>query len=208
MLGRAAIRAVADENELGRHFRTDKGEDFDDIQDTLHRAEIRKVHQDGFAAGRPLGAAALILGAMIEIAVHEIADDLNWPTDVEFLDRPVAQVAGDGGDAVALLDREARDGQITAVIAHERDVRAVEGGDERQAAGRGHGPCEQSADGMRDRVMDVEEIKTGGFGDFGHFYCESQRVRRMIKQRIRGGFSFVEKNCGHARDSSAWASRN
>src|SRR5437868_1307885 len=42
--------------------------------------------------------------------------------------------------------------------------------------------------------MDMEQIQRLGFEDFEHFGGESQGVRRMIEQRIRGDFHFVEKN--------------
>src|SRR5579864_1080026 len=96
---------------------------------------------------------------MVEIAVHKVADDFNGTVNVEFLDRAVAQVTGNGSDAIALFDRKTRDGKIAAIIADEGDVGAVERSDERQAAGRGHGASQQRADGMRNRVMDVEKIE-------------------------------------------------
>src|SRR5690349_11832247 len=117
MLAGSAVGAVADKNEFGGDFGADEGEDFDGVEDALYRTEIREVHKDCFAIGRPLHAAALIFSAMILIAVHKIADDLDGATDVEFLDRAFAQIIGNGGDAIALLNRKTGDGQIAAVVA-------------------------------------------------------------------------------------------
>jgi len=79
------------------------------------------------------------------------------------------QVARDGGDAVALLDRKARDGEIATIAADEGDVRAVESGDEGKTARRGHRTREHGADGMGDGVMDVEQVERFGFEHFEHF---------------------------------------
>ena len=45
--------------------------------------------------------------ADVEVAVDEVADDFDLGVDAEGLAGAVAQVAGDGGDAVGLLDAEA-----------------------------------------------------------------------------------------------------
>src|SRR5260370_1097926 len=55
-------------------------------------------------------------------------------------------------------DGELGDGKIAAVAADQCNVRAVKRGDERKAARCGHGTSEQGADGMRDRVVHVQEV--------------------------------------------------
>src|SRR5258708_10307635 len=122
VFGGAAVWAVADEDELGGHFGPDNSENFDGIGEALDGTEIREVHQDGFAVGSPLGGESFVGGAAVEIAVYEIRDDFDGALDVEFLERLVEQMAGDGGDAVALLDGKARDGQIGASAPYERNV--------------------------------------------------------------------------------------
>src|SRR5258708_4487100 len=161
--GGAAVWAVADENELGGHFGADEGEDFDGVSDALHGAEIREMHEDGFAVGSPLRGESLVGGATVEIAVHEIGNGFHGGVDFEFLESLLQKITGDRGDAVALLDGEAGDGEITAVAADESDVRAMQRSDEGKAAGCSHGAREQGADGMRNGVMDVEEVERFGF---------------------------------------------
>ena len=96
------------------------------------------MHEDGLAVGSPLRGKAFVGSAVVEIAVHEIGNDFDGALDLEFLESLIQQIARNGSDAVALLDGKARDGEIAAVAADERDVRAVERRDERKAARRGH----------------------------------------------------------------------
>ena len=82
----AAVRAVADEDELGGHFGADEGEDFDDVGEALYGAEIREVHEDGLAVGRPLREQLGMWLARVEIAVDEIGNDFDGALDVEFFE--------------------------------------------------------------------------------------------------------------------------
>jgi hypothetical protein len=50
--------------------------------------------------------------APVHVAIHEIVNHLDVTAELEFLERTLAQVLRDGGDAVALLDGEARDRKI------------------------------------------------------------------------------------------------
>src|SRR6266478_522902 len=192
IFGGAAIRAVADEDELGGHFSADDGENFDGVCEALDRAEIREVHEDGFAVGSPLCGEAFVGGAIVKIAVHEIRDDFDGALDFEFFERLLEQIAGDGGDAVALLDGKTGDGKIAAIAADESNVRAMESGDEREAARRGHGAREQGADGMRNGVVNVEQVERFGFEDFQHLCGEGEGVGRMVEERVGHDFDFVE----------------
>ena len=133
--GGAAVRAVSHEDQLGRHLFADQGENFDDVGDALDGTEIGEVHHDGLAIGRPFGALLGIVVAAIEIAIDEIGNDFDGPLDVELLDGLFLEVVRDGGDAIGLLDGESRDREKAAVAADQGDVRAVQRGDEGQAAG-------------------------------------------------------------------------
>ena len=112
----------------------------------------------------------------------------------------VAKVGGDGGDAVGLLDAELGDGQVRAVEADERDVGAVERGDEgKMEAARGeHLAGEQRADGVRDGVVNVEEIERVELGDLGHAGGEGEVVGRMLEEGIVRDGDFVEVDVGFA----------
>jgi len=202
IFGGAAVGAVADEDELGGHFGANESEDFDGVGEAFDRAEVREVHQDGFAVGRPLLAEALVGGTAVEIAVDEIGDHFDGALDVEFLKGLAEKIAGDGSDAVALLDGKLRDGKIAAVAADEGDVRAVKRGDERKPTGSGHGAREQGADGMRNGVMNVEKVERGRLENLKHFGGKSESVGRMVEERVGDDFDFVEVNAlavrGHA----------
>ena len=126
VFGGAAVRAVADQDEFGGHFGADNRENFNDVGEALNGTEIREVHEDGFAVGRPLGRKTFVGRAVVEIAVHEIGNDFDGALDVELFDRLIEEIAGDGGDAVALLDGKLGDGEIAAVAADEGDVCAME----------------------------------------------------------------------------------
>jgi hypothetical protein len=90
------------------------------------------VYEQAFAGP---GEARTLLGdelrvANVKVAIDEVADDFDLACDAEVFAGALAQVGGDGGDAVRLVDAEARNGEIGAVEADESDVGAVEGGDE------------------------------------------------------------------------------
>ena len=76
----------------------------------------------------------------------------------------------------------------------ERDIRAVQRGDERQAARSGHGAGQQCADRMRNGVVHVQQVEPGGIGDFEHLYGESQRIGRVLEERIVGDLDFVKED--------------
>ena len=72
--------------------------------------------------------------ALVEIAVDEVGNHLDRRLHVEDFERPLLQIIGDRGDAVALVDGEARDRQIRRIGADQRDVGAVQRGDVGQPA--------------------------------------------------------------------------
>jgi hypothetical protein len=154
------------------------------------------VHEDGFAIGGPLGGEAFVGGAIVEIAVDEIGDDFDGALNVELFDGLIEQVARDGGDAVALLDGKAGDGEIAAVAADESDVRAVESGDEWKSARGGHGARQHGANGMGNGVVNVEEVEGFGFENFEHFCGEGESIGWMVEERVGDHFDFVEMDAG------------
>ena len=150
------------------------------------------MHENGLAVGRPFFAKAGSGLAAVEVAVDEIGDDVNGPLDVEFLESLAEEVSGDSGDAIALFDGEFRDREIGAVATNQGDVGAVERGDERKSPRRRHRAREKGADGVRNRVVDVEKIERFGLENFQHFCGESERVGRVIEKRVGNDFDFVE----------------
>ncbi len=159
------------------------------------------MHQQPLFLGRILEAKfGGVLGPAIHVAIDRVVDDFDFFPHVENPQGAVAQVVGDGGDAVALVDGIAGDGQVGAVQPDQRDVRAVERGDEGQAAAsrtvRQHLARQQSAHGVRNRVVHVLQVKIVQLGNLSHARGQRQIVRRIIEQRIPRHFDFVIVNVG------------
>src|SRR5258708_22369888 len=132
IFGDAAVGTVADQHQACRHCLGDAAEDLDNILNALDGAEVGEVDEQtlvGFGKARAHGGYQLGV-ADVDVAVDEVADDLDLGVDLEGFAGSVAQIGGDRGDSVGLLDAELCDGQIRAVEADERDVGAVQGGDE------------------------------------------------------------------------------
>ena len=201
-LGGGALGAVADHEQPGGQGAGDAGEGFDDVQYALDGTEVREMHEQAFAG---LGEARTLLGdelrvANVEVAVDEVADDFDLARDAEVFAGALAQVGGDGGDAVGLVDAEAGDGEIGAVEADEGDVGAVEGGDEGQVAASfgEHLAGEQGADAVGDGVVDVEEVEVVELGDLGHAGGEGEVVGRVLEERVVGDRDLVVADVGVA----------
>ncbi len=110
----------------------DAGEDFDNILNALDRTEVREVNEEplvGFSEARTHGGdysgLRTYTSQLTKLRMTSISE-----VDVEGFAGAVAQIGGDGGDAVRLLDAELCDGQIGAVEAYQCNVGAVQCGDE------------------------------------------------------------------------------
>ena len=128
------------------------------------------MHQNGLAIGRPFCAQGGVILAAVHIAIDKIGNDLDGPLDIENLDGFLFEVVRDAGHAVGLLDRKARDRQKAAIVADQRDIRAVQRGDKGQPARRSHGPRQYGADRMRNCVVHMQQVEPHGFRHFQHFY--------------------------------------
>ena len=200
MLCDGAVGAVADEQESSGHGLGDAGEDFDHVGDALDGAEVGEVDEEALVG---LGVAGAHGGdefrlANVDVAVDEVADDLDFGGDVECFAGAVAEIAGDGGNSVRLLDAELGDGQIGAIEADEGDVGAVQGSDEGEMAATDgeHLAGEQGADGVGYGVVDVEEIERVELGDLGHAGGESEVVGWVLEEGVVGDGDFMEVNVG------------
>ena len=79
----------------------------------------------------------------------------------------------------------------------------MERGDEGKTSTARAGWCEhlageKRADGVRDGVVDVEEIERVELGDLGHARGEGEVVGRVLEERIVGDGDFVEVDVGFA----------
>ena len=150
------------------------------------------MHQDGLALRGPLGPMAGFFSG------NRGRNSQNWEllqsaADVEFFDCALLQVMGNGRDAVGLFDGKFRDRQ-SSVVSDERNVRSMQRGDEGKSLGRGHHAREQSADGMGNRIMNVEQVKILRVRDLHRIDGQRKRVRRVIEQWVAGNFHFVKLN--------------
>src|SRR4029077_18013443 len=73
----------------------------------------------------------------VDITIYRVIDPRDGVLDVEDPHRAIAQVIGNGSDAVALINRISRDRQVRAIQANERYVGPVKGGHKRKPAPAG-----------------------------------------------------------------------
>ncbi len=92
--------------------------------------------------------------------------------DVELAQRAFAEVLGNGGDSVALLDGKTGNRQIRVILADQRDIGAVQGGHKGKdlplGARRQHLPGQQGAYRVRDGVMHMQEMEFVNLRHFRH----------------------------------------
>src|SRR5579872_4711001 len=92
------------------------------------------MQKDAFAVGGDdlsEGVDRLLVEAA---GVDKIIDDLDLLFDVEYLVGLVAEVLGDGGDGVGLVDGKGDDGGEGGVASDQGDIGPMEGGDNGDAA--------------------------------------------------------------------------
>ena len=90
-------------------------------------------------------------------------------------------------------------GKIRGIRADQRNIGAVQRGDEREPAfRREHLLREQRGDGVRNRVVDVQQIEVVGFGHVHHARGQRQAIGRILKQRIVGNLDLVIVNARRA----------
>ena len=85
------------------------------------------MYQQPLTIGGILGAKLSVVVPDIHVAIDGVVDHLDFFFHIQNPHGAVAQVVGDGGDAVALVDGIAGDRKVGAVNTHQRDVRAVQG---------------------------------------------------------------------------------
>ena len=147
------------------------------------------MHQDALAGVGILQAMLLRLRiAPVLVAIHEVVDHFDRVMDFEFADSAVTQVVRNGGDTVAMLDREPRDRQIRAVQTDQRDVGAMQRGDKRDSPAMvpvgEHLLRQQSAHRMRDGVVHMQQVERVNVGHLRHPRGQRQIIGRIVEQRI------------------------
>ena len=144
--------------------------------------------------GAPAGA---IPGRMVLRGRDEVGDHLDVATDAaEGAVGLVAQVLRHCGHAIGLLDRELRDREVRGILPHQRDVGAVQRGDDLEVALRfEHLLGEPGGRGVRDGVVHVHQLEFLAQRDLVLLDRQRERVGRVLEQRVVGGHDLVE---GHA----------
>ena len=110
-LGLRAVGSITDQQQPCWNLVGDAGKDFDNIDGAFYRPEVRKMDENLLAGFGKLGAAGgadFGIQGRIDVAVNEIRNHFDLAFHAEFVNGLLAQVIGDGRDAVALVDAEAR----------------------------------------------------------------------------------------------------
>ena len=109
-------------------------------------------------------------------------NDANLIAHAEFFYSSTAQVLADGGDAIGLLDGELSDREVGRVSAYQRDIGAMQRGDEGELARfGGHLPRQQRRDRMWDGIVHVQQVEAVSLGHLRHARRQGQAVRRVLK---------------------------
>src|ERR1035441_8170873 len=67
-----------------------------------------------------------VLASAIHVAIYRVIDYFDLLIDIEDAHRTIAEIIGNGSDAVALVDGVARDGQVGSVQPDQSDISAVQ----------------------------------------------------------------------------------
>src|SRR5215212_593661 len=121
------------------------------------------------------------------------------------LSRRLFQIVGDCSDTVRLNDAIARNRQVGSVCADECDVGSMQRGNHGQASPRLERLArENRTDRMRNSVVNVQEVEVLFLGHCRHLRSQCERVRLMLKQRIRHHLHFMETHVLVELRQSRW----
>src|SRR6185503_18422237 len=133
-----------------------------------------------------LPQVADILPAM-ERAVEEIRNHADVPPDPQLLVGRGPQALRDRGHQVRLIDRECDNLRIRRIAADERDVGAVQGGDDarRHAAVRADDLArEETGRRVRDGIVRVDDVEAELARNLDDLVRQRQQVLRLPEERI------------------------
>jgi len=160
VFGRTAVRSVAHHQQVSRDLFPHSGQNVYAIQDSFYWTKVRDVNEELFTRGRETPCRGFFGSRFVGFKVYEIVDHADFVAHAENLLGALANEFADAGDAVRLLNREFRDGEIRTVRADQGDVGAVQRGNEGQPTlGREHLLCQQRGNGMRNGVMHVQQVE-------------------------------------------------
>ena len=147
----------------------------DEAARTLRSWDVRAGGGD-----RPRGRGRVEARGIDEVRDHLDRSRLG---DREVLPGRAGQPGGRCRDGVARQDRKARERQEAGVVSDEGDVGPVQGGDDggRVAVGRQDLPGQVRADGVRDRVVGVNDVEPLAAADVHDRGGEAQRVGAVLE---------------------------
>ncbi len=200
IFGRTSFRTIPHHHQVRRRTLQDLRQYAHTILHPLHRPEIRNMNQQLFSFGRIETRLRLLAIRHVQVAIHEVVDDAYLVTHAENVQRLLPEMVADGGYAVRLFDGKPRDRKIRSIHADQRDIRAMQCGDEWESPHRRqHLFREHGGDGMRNGVVHVQQIQIVRFGDFRHARGQRQAIRRIFEERISGDLHLVVADARNAR---------
>src|SRR6187431_2505884 len=121
----------------------------------------------------------------------------NYPDIIKLktLASRLLKVLGDRGHAIRLDNSVTSDREVRTIRTYKCDVSPMKSSNHWQPTFWLQRLARQdSADRMRDCVMDVKQIEIFCFGDCRHLRRERECVRLMFKKWVRHHLDFVETN--------------
>ena len=149
----------------------------------MHEDDLGRVGEGTKTIATPAGQEDLGIG--------EIVDALHRGRGREERLRLFLEPIRHGRDGVDLAQAEAHHVPVGRILSDQRDVGAVQRGDDGRVAGREHLAGEVGGDGMGNGVVDVEEIELVLAVDLGQTRREGDRVWHRLEHRIVQRTHFV-----------------
>ncbi len=129
----------------------------------------------------------------------EVVDDFDLLLGVEHLPGLFGEAVRDGRDAAGAFGGVLDDGREVGVAAHERDVGAVQGGDDARGVEvllAADLPGQQRGGGVGDGVVDVDDVQLVLVRHFNELHGQGQRVVGVLEQFVFVELHLMEVNVG------------
>ena len=185
---RRAVGAVAHQQQLGRNLRRARRTKMRSTSSTRFTERKLLVWMSSFSPfGRDGGAEVALFLLLEAVQVDEVGNDVDVLLDGEILVGFAPQVGRNRRHAVALVDAE-RDHRLEAgILAHQRDIGAVQRGDHRNldAPGPQNLLGHKRRRGVRNGVVHVQHVELLVLHDVDHLAGQGQLVGRKLEERVR-----------------------
>ena len=145
--------------------------------------------------GQHVPRAVLDRGALEQLRIDKVRNDLDRALDLKFSDSLLVKVTADRGHPIRALDAETGDRFEARLRPDQGDIRAVKSGDDldRMVPAQ-HFLGDPGARGVRDRIMDVQQVEAVFLGDRMHFYRQGQRIGLVLEQGVARNLDLVKIN--------------